>query len=383
MSEEYLEEEAFDRDEEGDEFEELTIENPSAVSYYKLASDIAAQAMNTVIEAVKPGASVMQLCALGDSTIIDLANNTFRKKKDIPKGIAHPTCISVNQQVAYVSPTQSEDFCLRENDVVKIYLGAHVFGLASHAGQTVICVNNPAETPVIGRKADVMCAAHFCGEAVLRMLRPGVKNFEIQEMIKKVAETFETRPVESTFSFEGHQWTMEGPHVIPNALRPDQAVDEFEISENSVYHISIMISSGDGKTKESDIRTTVFRRDPEVLYQLKMKSARQVFNVLVNNFHDFSFSLRQLDEVDPKLRLGLPELRSHNLLHSYPVTEEKESDAYIAHVCFTALVLSSNTQRLFTPSTVNLVSSSHEISDPEVTALLQKSVGKKKRKKKK
>lgn len=42
---------------------------------------------------------------------------------------------------------------------------------------------------------------------------------------------------------------------------------------HEVYAIDILVSTGDGKAKEKDTRTTVYKRTPNI-YSLKMKTSR-------------------------------------------------------------------------------------------------------------
>lgn len=122
--------------------------------------------LKTLIDSVAPGESVKQLCEKGDQLLLDetakvmvflgfLYNilpmfffalqssiqasvfffgfvaglQVFKKEKEIKKGIAFPTCLSVNNCICHFSPTKNDqDYELKENDVVKIDLGAHIDG---------------------------------------------------------------------------------------------------------------------------------------------------------------------------------------------------------------------------------------------------------------
>lgn len=42
-------------------------------------------------------------------------------KKKIERGVAFPTCISVNNTVCHFSPLASDESVLEENDIVKMY----------------------------------------------------------------------------------------------------------------------------------------------------------------------------------------------------------------------------------------------------------------------
>ena len=54
-------------------------------------------------------------------------------------------------------------------------------------------------------------------------------------------------------------------------VRKEHEKCEFDVHE--VYAIDILVSTGDGKAKEKDSRTTVYKRTPN-MYSLKMKTSR-------------------------------------------------------------------------------------------------------------
>jgi len=90
------------------------------------------EALAAALAACKPGAKVVDICNLGDKTVEEEAAKFYNKKdKDgnkIEKGIAFPTCISVNHQVCHNSPPSDDATVLEEGQAVKIDLGAHVDG---------------------------------------------------------------------------------------------------------------------------------------------------------------------------------------------------------------------------------------------------------------
>lgn len=55
------------------------------------------------------------------------------------KGIAFPTCISINNCICHFSPLRSEaDIKLADGDLVKIDLGAHIDGFIAVAAHSLI-----------------------------------------------------------------------------------------------------------------------------------------------------------------------------------------------------------------------------------------------------
>ena len=78
------------------------------------------------------------------------------------KAIAFPTCVSVNHCVEHYCPTKEDQTALKDGDVVKIDLGVHIDGCIALVGHTTVASGDGAQ--VTGRKADVICAAHFAAE---------------------------------------------------------------------------------------------------------------------------------------------------------------------------------------------------------------------------
>jgi methionine aminopeptidase len=67
------------------------------------------------------GASVKEICEFGDKEILEETGKVFKKEKDLKKGIAFPTCISVNNCICHFSPVSSDpDYKLKEEDLVKM-----------------------------------------------------------------------------------------------------------------------------------------------------------------------------------------------------------------------------------------------------------------------
>lgn len=62
--------------------------------------------------------------------MIEKIKNTMtgKKSKKIEKGIAFPTCISVNNVCGHYSPLKDESSTLNNGDLAKIDLGVHIDG---------------------------------------------------------------------------------------------------------------------------------------------------------------------------------------------------------------------------------------------------------------
>jgi len=376
------EEEMDDVEEELDE-EESSLTNPDVVTKYKTAAEIANFALAEIIKQAVPEKKIADVCVFGDKLMNDKIAEVYKTGK-VEKGIAFPTTISVNNCAGHFSPLPGDAAALVEGDVVKVDLGVQIDGFISVCAHTFICQHpNPASppAPISGRKADVICAAHYAAECAHRLIKPGKKNTDVTEIIKKVAEQFKVNPLEGVLSHQMKRYVIDGNKSIINKETLEHKVDEFEFQENEVYAVDIVMSTGDGKAKELETRTTIYKRAVDQNYLLKMQASRYVLNEINKNFPTFPFSVRALEEKRGKL--GITELLKHDLLHPYPVLYEKNGE-FVAQFKFTVLVLPTQTQRL-NQFTLPFVQSEHKIQDKvidEVLAMGTKRAKKNKKKKK-
>lgn len=111
----------------GDEVKESVVEDLSSedvVNKYRTAAEIANEAVKLVLSKVQDGVKIVDLCQAGDQLVLDRTGNIFNKAKGktkVSKGLAFPTCISVNHTVGHFSPLVNNDAALKAGDVVKVY----------------------------------------------------------------------------------------------------------------------------------------------------------------------------------------------------------------------------------------------------------------------
>ena len=335
-----------------------------------------------MLAAAVPGAKVSDLCGLGDKTVEAEAAKFYNKKdKDgnkIDKGIAFPTCVSVNNQVCHNSPLDDNAAVLEEGQAVKIDLGAHVDGYIAVVANTVVLTGDAA-APVTGQQADVMQAAVTAGEAAIRKLRPGVSNTEVAAAIAKVAEDFGVNVVEGVLTHAMKRFVIDGNKVVLHKSSPELKADEETIALNEVYALDIVLSSGEGKPKMQDEKeTNVYKRAIEKNYKLKMQASKQLFSQITTRFPTMPFTMRAMTETRGA-RLGVVECMSHELLHEYPVLYEKPGDC-VAHFKATVLVMQNGNDRVTTWAHQPL-QSDLELADEDLKALIAQPLKSKKKKK--
>eukprot|EP01101_Sappina_pedata_P001878 TRINITY_DN1197_c0_g1_i1.p1 TRINITY_DN1197_c0_g1~~TRINITY_DN1197_c0_g1_i1.p1 ORF type:complete len:384 (+),score=226.38 TRINITY_DN1197_c0_g1_i1:77-1228(+) len=356
---------------------ELDLSSPETLSKYQFAADVANKVIKLVTAEVQPGRKIVDLCDLGDKTIDELVKTRFTKGK-MDKGVAFPTSISVNNVAGHYSPLAEDTAVFQEGDLVKIDLAVHIDGYISATAVSTIATANKT-APTTGRKADAICAAHMAAEAALRLIKPGNKNSDVTEAISKIAASFNCTPLEGVLSHQLKRFVIDGTKVIIGKTNPEHRVEEFTFEENEVYAVDIVISTGEGKAKENESKTTIYKRAVEQSYNLKLKAARYVYSEISTRFQTYPFTVRAF--TDNRAKFGIVECLSHGLVQPYPVLYEKPGE-YIAQFKFTTLVLPTSTQKI-NPYDLPFVSSQLSITDPEILSLLNTSTKRTNKKKKK
>jgi curved DNA binding protein len=375
---------ASDVEEEEEEEEVTDLSVPSVVTKYKAAADIVNRALQGVITQCVAGKSVVEVCSFGDELITKQCQMVY-KSKHIEKGIAFPTCVSVNNCVCHYSPLPGESTSLAAGDMVKIDLGCHIDGYISVVAHTLVVPGEESAAPLTGARADVLLAAHKAMEVALRLVKPGGKNSEVTAAIKDVAEAFGVTPMQGGLSHQMKRFVIDGNKVIIQREETEQHVEEITFEPNEVYGMDIAFSTGEGKPREEDCRTTVFKRAVENTYRLKMKASRYVFNEVNEHHSALPFSLRAIGD-ERQARMGVVECVKHELLHPYPVLFEK-ADSEIAHLKCTFLLMPSGTLKITGLALPEGYLESDKTLPPELAALAASSTKKKsksrRRKKKK
>jgi len=344
--------------------EEVDLSNPEVVAKYRAAAEVAHRAMEEVMKLCKAGARIVEICKAGDAFITAECKKAFPKNK-IERGIAFPTCVSVNNIAGHFSPLKDDKTVLQKNDVVKIDLGAHIDGFIALFARTLVVEPDGAVT---GKAADVITAAQVAMNAAVHMLQIGKSNEEISEVIKRVAEAYHVHPLEGVLSHQMNRFLIDGDKVIMNKPMVDQRVEKCTVEANDVWCIDIVMSTGEGVAREGDLRTTVFKRSLEKMYMLKLKASRYLLQQINRKCPVFPFTIRCFDD-ERQARMGVSEMVSHGMVDPYPVLFEKEHEI-IAQFKTTVFVLPKNTRPAFTPALPEYVKSEFTCEDDLVKAAL-------------
>ncbi|XP_030747741.1 proliferation-associated protein 2G4 [Sitophilus oryzae] len=362
---------------------EKTIAEDLVVTKYKMVGEIVNKILKQLVDKCVAQASVRALCELGDQLLLEETSKVFKKEKDLKKGIAFPTCVSVNNCICHYSPVPSEpDYILKDGDVAKIDLGAHIDGFIAVVAHTIVVGATP-DKKVTGRKADVILAAHYASQAALRLLKAGNQTYAITDAVQKVAESYSCKPVEGMLSHQLKQFKIDCEKTIiqnPNDAQKKEH-EKFELDKYEVYAMDVLISTGEGVGKETETRVSIYKKTDET-YQLKLKASRMFYTEVRSKHGNMPFNLRYFED-ETKAKMGVNECIKNKLVEPFQVLYEKPSE-FVAQYKFTVLLMPNGPHRITgLPIDPDQYKSEHSITDPELKTLLNSSANPKAAKKKK
>merc|ERR1719379_2687526 len=228
----------------------------------------------------------------------------------------------------------------KAGDLVKVDLACHIDGFIAAAAHTIVI----GEEKVVDRRADVVHAAWTAAEAALRLVQVGNTNVQVTEAFAKVASQFGCKPVQGVKSHQLKKHVIDGSRFIQNVENLEEKNETFEFESNEVYCIDVVMSTGEGKGREAELRSTVFKRAVETNYLLKTQKARQFISEVNKRFPALPFTLRAIED-EQVARVGASEARRHELLEEYPVLKEKDKE-FVAQFKFTVLLLPGGTKKI-------------------------------------
>lgn len=352
------------------EEKELTIDTPAVVEKYKVAGDIVNRVLQTTIKACVVGASAKAICLKGDAMLMQEADKKYKNEEDMKKGVAFPTCLSVNNCICHFSPSRNDpDYLLKENDVVKIDLGAHIDGFIAVAAHTIV-VGATADNKCKGRAADVVLAAYHASQAALRLLKDGTGNYAVTEAVQKIAADFKCKPIEGMLSHQLKQFKIDGEKtIIQNpTIAQKKEHEKCDFEKYEVYAMDVLISTGEGLGKEHDTRVSIYKKTEEN-YLLKLKASRAFYAEVKRKYGPMPFNLRNFEE-EAKAKMGVNECVTHKLVEPFQVLYEKHNE-YVAQFKYTVLILPQGL-RIVTgyPFDPTCYESEHSVQDEDMKKLL-------------
>lgn len=350
--------------------DENTIADNTVVQKYKVAGNIVNKALQTLITGCKVGASAKALCQKGDHILEQETGKKYKNEPEMKKGIAFPTCLSVNNCICHFSPSKNDpDYTLKAGDVVKIDLGAHIDGFIAVAAHTIV-VGATAEAKATGRAADVVLAAYHASQAALRLLKDGTSNYAVTDAVQKIAAEYKCKPIEGMLSHQLKQFKIDGEKtIIQNpTIAQKKEHEKCNFEKYEVYAMDVLVSTGEGLGKELDTKVSIYKKTEEN-YLLKLKASRAFYAEVKKKYGTMPFNLRNFEE-EAKAKMGVHECVTHKLVEPFQVLYEKHNEI-VAQFKNTVLILPNGlTVVTGSPFDLGCYESEHSVQDEEMKKLL-------------
>lgn len=241
---------------------------------------------------------------------------------------AFPVNLSINEEAAHYTPPPEGDRVLKEDDVLKIDIGAQSEGYIADTALTV----NPS-----GSRKEMVGANEKVLEVALDFIEPGVTVGEFGTFVEKqVPDRFNV-----VQNLTGHSLGRYEQHAglsIPN--KHNQSSYEFEKGE--AVAIEPFLTTGSGKVRNGK-DGNIYRLKGDA--NVRDRSARKVLQKL-ERFNGLPFTTRWLD-LKGREKVAFRKLVQREIIHSYPILRDVEG-AVVTQAEHTVLVGADDGENIVT-----------------------------------
>lgn len=297
------------------------------IDMYQKAGKIVKDVRELAVSEVHEGMKVLSL--------VNLIESEIKKRGGLP---AFPCNISINEVTAHYTSPPGDDNILKEGDLVKIDLGAHVDGFIADSAITVMIGSEDGpyksgdKVYTTEKQMEMIETANHALEVAISNIRAGVELGKIGGAVEEYVKSQGYLPVANLTGHSMDQWILHSGLSIPNIKEKNH----HRIEEGDVLAIEPFVTDGIGVV--GDMKDTfIFRflRDRP----LRLAPARKLLEVIKSKYANLPFAQRWLND-EPGIRQLNPAMRqliSSRAIYPYHVLREK-SGARVAQAEHTVIV---------------------------------------------
>ena len=266
---------------------------------YFRAGKIAGEVRENVRNTDWTGKTVYEICEHVESEIIKRGAKC-----------AFPVNTSINEVAAHYTAEPNDPLTIKNDDLVKIDLGAQINGYIADTAVTV-CYNPEFDNQVQ--------AAELSLSNAMGMIKVGVKSSDVGRTIEKTIKQMGFLPIANLSGHSLDQYTIHAGKSVPNIW----SIGSFTFNENQAFACEPFVTTGDGLgfVHEGKIKN-IFALSSRK--KTKDKEADKMLDYIWQNFNLLPFALRWLtNEWEEKEARNLLEvLVKKKAVHAYPVLVE-------------------------------------------------------------
>ena len=266
---------------------------------YFRAGKIAGEVRENVRNTDWTGKTVYEICEHVESEIIKRGAKC-----------AFPVNTSINEVAAHYTAEPNDPLTIKNDDLVKIDLGAQINGYIADTAVTV-CYNPEFD--------NLVQAAELSLSNAMSMIKVGVKSSDVGRTIEKTIKQMGFLPIANLSGHSLDQYTIHAGKSVPNIW----SIGSFTFNENQAFACEPFVTTGDGLgfVHEGKIKN-IFALSSRK--KTKDKEADKMLDYIWQNFNLLPFALRWLTNEweEKEARNLLDVLVKKKAVHAYPVLVE-------------------------------------------------------------
>ncbi len=297
------------------------------IEMYQKAGKIVKDVRELAVSEVHEGMKVLSL--------INLIESEIKKRGGFP---AFPCNISINEVTAHYTSPPRDDTLLKDGDLVKIDLGAHVEGFIADSAITVMIGSGEGpyksedKTYTPEKQVELIETANNALEVAISNIRAGAELGKIGGAVEEYVKSQGFLPISNLAGHSMDRWILHSGLSIPNVNEKNH----HRIEEGDVLAIEPFVTDGVGVV--GDMKDTfIFRflRDRP----LRLAPARKLLDLIKLKYANLPFAQRWLNEESGvrQLNPAMRQLISSRAIYPYHVLREK-SGARVAQAEHTVIV---------------------------------------------
>jgi len=243
-------------------------------------------------------------------TVFEICEHVENEIKKRGAKCAFPVNTSINEVAAHYTAEPNDPLTIKDDDLVKIDLGAQING---HIADTAVTVCYNAEFD------NMVQAAELSLSNAMSMMKVGVKSSDVGRTIEKTIKQMGFLPIANLSGHSLDQYTIHAGKSVPNIW----SIGSFTFNENQAFACEPFVTTGEGLgfVHEGKIKN-IFALSSRK--KTKDKDADKMLDYIWQNFNLLPFALRWLttEWEEKEARRLLEILVKKKAVHAYPILVE-------------------------------------------------------------
>ena len=243
-------------------------------------------------------------------TVFEICEHVENEIKKRGAKCAFPVNTSINEVAAHYTAEPNDPITIKNDDLVKIDLGAQINGYIADTAVTV-CYNAEFDS--------LVQAAELSLSNAMSMIKVGVKSSDVGRTIEKTIKQMGFLPIANLSGHSLDQYTIHAGKSVPNIW----SIGSFTFNENQAFACEPFVTTGEGlgfvhEGKVKNIFALSSRK------KTKDKDADKMLDYIWQSFNLLPFALRWLTNEweEKEARRLLEILVKKKAVHAYPILVE-------------------------------------------------------------